>query len=237
MSTLKAVVRTIGFVAGLATFSLGTPARAVPEGDDLSGYWVLHDYKPTFIPARQRIPQTIEGMTPPLNPEAAKLYEQRLTDSDNGHPFLPPTSRCITNGMPLMMMADTGYPFQIIQSPGQVTFLLELWRNYRVIHLNQEHHKDLDPGYMGDSVGHWEGNTLVVDTIGLNDKTVLDMSGMPHSEDIHILERIRKVDAKTLEDMITIDDPKTFSKSWTTRMTYGAVDGPLHEFLCENNRD
>ena len=237
MTVKRTTAATAAMIAGLAGIGAGVPAHAAIEGDDISGIWVLQNYKPTPIPARQRIPQTIEGTPPPLNPAAAKVYEQRLAASDAGKPFDPPSAKCLTNGMPLMMMADTGYPFQIIQSPGQVTLLLQLWRDYRIIYLNREHHKDLEPGYMGDSVAHWEGKTLVVDTIGLNDTTVLDMTGMPHSEALHVVEHIRKLNRTTLEDRITIEDPETFTRPWTTLMTYKATEGPLAESLCENLRD
>lgn len=217
--------------------ALGLLAAAAPPPTDLSGTWVLQNYKPTRVPARERIPQTIEGAAPPLNEKAAKLYEERLAASDRGEPFQPPSARCLTNGMPLMMMADAGYPFQIVQSPGQVTMLFELWRDWRIIRLDAAHQTDLEPGYMGDSVGRWEGETLVVDTTGLNDATVLDMAGMPHSDKLRVSERIRLIDAETLEDLITIDDPETFTRPWSARMVYKITSGPLAESLCENNRD
>ena len=90
---------------------------------------------------------------------------------------------------------------------------------------------------MGHSTARWDGDTLVADTIGRNDKTTLDMTGMPHSESLHVIERIRRLDDKTLENLITIDDPKTYTRPWTARMTYRAVNGRLQEFFCENNRD
>lgn len=213
----------------------GAPQEA--QGDDLSGFWVLQGYKPTRTPPRQRIPRTIEGTTPPLKPEAARIYEQRIVGTERGDPFLTPSAKCLTNGMPLMMMADTAYPFQIVQSPGQVTLLLELWRNYRTIRLDSRHLPDQDASYMGDSVGHWEGKTLVVDTTNLTDKTVLDMTGMPHSDKMRVTERIRKMDDSTLEDLITVDDPGAFTRPWTTRMTYKSTVGPIEENICENNQD
>ena len=98
-------------------------------------------------------------------------------------------------------------------------------------------HTGFDPGYMGDSVGHWEGDTLVVDTIGFNDKTTLDMGGMPHSDAMHVIERIRRIDDNTLEDLITVDDPKTFTKPWTQRMRYKTSNDVIQEDFCDNNKD
>lgn len=236
MKILRTAALKLG-AAAMLSLSLASPVLAAGQGDDFSGLWTLENYKPTRVPARERIPQTIEGTPPPLKPAAAKLYEERLAASDAGKPFDPPSAKCLTNGVPLMMTADTGYPFQLLQTPGQVTLLLELWRDYRIIYLDIPHHKDLDPSYMGDSVGHWEGKTLVVETIGLNDKTVLDMSGMPHSEAMTVVEHIRKLDDGRLENLITITDPETFTRPWTVRMTYKPTKGELAENMCETNYD
>ena len=91
----------------------------------------------------------------------------------------------------------------------------------RLIYTNRrEHPKDLDLSWMGDSIGHWEGSTRVVDTVGLNDKTWLDQVGHPHSTALHVVERLHRVDRETLVDDITIDDPKAYTKpgadSWST---------------------
>jgi hypothetical protein len=78
---------------------------------------------------------------------------------------------------------------------------------------------DIDPAFMGESVGRWDGNTLVIETIGFNDKTVLDRDGMPHSKAMRVTERLRLIDdGKRLENLVTIDDPQTFSEPWTTRV-------------------
>ena len=236
MQALLTAARRMGLLVAILNLALSTPAWSATESADISGTWTLMDYKPTRVPARQRIPQTIEGTTPPLQPWAEKLYEQRLAASDRGQPFFPASASCLPNGIPLTMMADAAYPFQILQTPGQVTMLFTVWNIYRIIYLNQNHHKDVDDGYMGDSVGHWEGDTLVVDTIGLNDKTTLDMSGMPHSDSLHVIERIRRVDDKTLENLITVDDAKTFTRPWTTRMRYQSSKELMREYFCENNK-
>lgn len=234
---MQAFPRVLTVTAGiLAVLSSAERALAGPKAD-ISGVWALDNLKPTSVPARERIPQTVEGTPPPFQPATAKLYEQRLTDSDNGHPFAPLSNSCLTNGMPLLMTGDTVFPFQIIESPGQVTMLFELFHIYRVIRLNQEHPKDLDATYLGDSVGHWEGDTLVVDTVGVSDKTTLDMTGLPHSGSMHLVERIRKINPTTLEDLITVDDKGAFTKSWTMRMIYSKSEFPIKEFFCENNRN
>ncbi len=226
----------IGLLTALA-LSFGAAARAAPpSGGDISGVWVLMGYRSTSLPAAQRIPQTIEGGTPPMLPWAEKLYKQRWADSDNGKPFAGPSTACLPNGMPLMMMGAS-YPIQVLQTPGQITLLFEELHLHRMIYLNEKHPADVEPGFLGHSVGHWEGDTLVVDTVGLTERTLIDFTGMPHSADLHLIEHIRKTDPQTLEDLITVDDPKTFSKPWTTRMRYRASSERLQEYFCDNNRN
>lgn len=227
-------LKASGLVA-LAACLISAPAVAAQP--DISGTWALMDYQPTRVPARQRIPRTVEGTMPPLLPWAAALYEQRLAASDQGQPYAPLSSECLPNGIPLTMTADAAYPFQILQQRDQVTMLFTVWHIYRAIALGTAHRGDLDPGYMGDSVGHWEGDTLVVETTNLNDKTMLDMSGMPHSDAMRVIERLRRVDDQTLENLITVDDARTFSRPWTMRMRYRRSNEPIREYFCENNKD
>ena len=220
-------------VAGAPTSQAASTGAA--DGD-LSGVWFLTNYKSSSLPAEQRIPLTIEGAPPPLRPEAQKVYDQRIADSDRGQPYAPTSASCLPLGMPLMMMA-ANMGIQIIQQPKQVSMLFEEQHTYRVIPIDAPHAPDPDPTWYGDSVGHWDGDVLVVDTIGLNGRTTLDLTGLPHSEDLHVTERIRRIDAKTLEDLITIDDPKTFTRPWTTRMRYGVFTDRPMEYVCENNRN
>ncbi len=79
---------------------------------------------------------------------------------------------------------------------------------------------DLDPNWVGVSAGRWEGDVLVVETAGVYDKTTLDKAGLPHSTDLQVTEHIKKLDADTLEDVVTINDPKTYTKAWSTRVTF-----------------
>jgi hypothetical protein len=220
---------------GAAPAAAQTAAPGPAPARNIAGTWTLMNYKHSYEPARSRIPQTIEGTAPPLQPWAEALYQQRIAASESGSPFLPPSAECLPLGVPMMMMA-ANMPIQVMVSPRQVTLLFEEQHTFRAIRINQPHLPDPDPGWFGDSVGHWEGDTLVIDTIGFTDRTTLDFTGMPHSEDMHVIEHMRRVDARTLEDLITIEDPKTFLRPWTTRMRYEAFDGPMHEYVCENNR-
>jgi hypothetical protein len=108
-----------------------------------------------------------------------------------------------------------------------------------MIPLNAKHPDDLLAGYMGDSVGHWEGDTLVVDVIGFNDKTWLAGTGTFHSEALHVTERYTRVDRDRIDYEVTMDDPKVFTKPWTLRSTLMLRDGTrVQEYVCaENNLD
>ena len=129
------------------------------------------------------------------------------------------------------------YAFQVIQTPEQVVFLFE-GDNYpwRIIRINSTHPKDLSPTWMGDAVGHYEGDTLVVDVIGFNDKAWLDQAGHPQTEKLHLTERYTRTDSLTLKYEVTIDDPGAYSKPWTTSNTVRWRPGmELMEYVCHEN--
>src|SRR6266851_8919745 len=109
------------------------------------------------------------------------------------------------------------YPweFTMVQTSKIVYILYEFTRTWRSIAMDQEHPKDPDPTWMGDSIGRYEGDTLVIDTIGLSDKTWLDHTGHPHSESLHVVERLRRVDPSTLELAVSVDDPNAYTKSFS----------------------
>ena len=138
-------------------------------------------------------------------------------------------------------MYATPFPFQIFQTPDRVLFVFEgathIWR--QIVTDGRPHAADPNPSFLGDAVGHWEGDTLVVDTIGFNGKTWLDQTGKPTTEALHVTERYRRKSFGTMEIQITIDDPKAYTKPWTvTEEARLMASGELYEFICnENNRD
>jgi hypothetical protein len=126
---------------------------------------------------------------------------------------------------------------EIVQQPNRVLVIYEFNHFIRQIWTDgRAHNTDLGPSWMGDSIGHWDGDTLVVDTIGFNDKTWVDRAGHPHSEDLHVVERMRRMDPKTLQIDITIEDPKAYTKPWGGRLLYGLrPDWHISEMICEDN--
>jgi hypothetical protein len=185
--------------------------------------------------ARARI--TFSPKEPPLTPWAeAKFlaakpgYGPRAT-AESQDPIL----KCLPPGVPRIMLIP--FPMRIVQIPGEVIMLFEYDHYVRHIRMDRRQHaKGLDPTWMGDSIGWWEGDTLVVDTVGLNDKTWLDQVGHPHSDALHVVERIRRIDHDTLQDDLTIDDPRAYTKPWTGQQVFKLKPSwHLLEYICEAN--
>lgn len=176
------------------------------------------------------------GQTPDYKPEWAAKYQALLDSSRNGKVLVDPTARCLPPGMPRTM--STPFPIEFSVEPNRVLVLFEIG-GVRRIPTNGANHPaedDLNPTYMGDSVGRWDGDTLVVDTVGLRGDTVFDASGAMHSDKMHIVERIRLIGPDKLEDHMTIEDPEAFTKPWEVTHTYDRrPDWKIMEFVCEEN--
>jgi len=139
---------------------------------------------------------------------ATRLHEEGRDDMN-------PTIQCLPHG-PTRILTGNNRPFEILQAPGRVIMLFELNHYVRQIWMDgRKHPTDRGPTWMGHSIGRWDGNTLVVDTVGINDLTWIDAAGHPHTDALHVVERYRRVDQDTLEDQLTFDDPKTYAKPWT----------------------
>jgi hypothetical protein len=147
-----------------------------------------------------------------------------------------PNFRCLPPGVPNIY--THAYPVEILQVPGRAVMLFEYDHYVRQIFTDgREHVKDANPTWLGDSIGRWEGDTLVIDSTGFNDKTWLDVSGHPHSEALHLVERMRRADHDTLLIDITIDDPQAYTMQLKTQRKYILKPGwNIMEFICEDNQ-
>jgi len=242
----KFFLAAIVIVSAAAILSLGLTPRLAPElraarppaaapAPDLTGIWSPPRTPKGFLPYNFS-PEA----PPPMQPWAAKRCELvgcgtgplgRAND-DSRDPFL---TSCAPYGIPRLM--NYVEPFEILMTPGRVLMLFEGGNALRQIWTDgRGHPADLDPSWMGHSIGHWEGDVLVVDTIGLNDKSWLDTAGHPHSDALHVTERIRRVDHDTLEDTLTFDDPKAYTKPWSSKIIYKLhPDWSLREdIVCED---
>jgi hypothetical protein len=212
------------------------PARIAAQGNipNWTGIWervgsILFD-PDTQLGQRQR---------PPLTPEAQKRYDEILASAAAGNPVADPGALCLPAGMPRVMVMT--YPMEILQVPGQVTIVAE-WSNQirRIFTDGRAHPQDPDPTYQGHSIGHWEGDTLVIDTVAIRGDTVFDSTGLGHSDKIHVSERMRLIAPDMLEDQITIEDPGVFTRPWVVTRKYKRADPGVEimEYVCqENNRN
>lgn len=149
------------------------------------------------------------------------------------------TGHCLPFGL-MRSQNVGGYPIQIMQYGDYMAYLFEQSTWFHVIAMNRDHPKHLEPTWFGDSVGKWDGDTLVVDTIGFNGRTRLDTIGHPHSDQMHLVERISFIDRDHLNYEVTVEDPKTFTRPWKNTRTYWRMKPgqELIEYSCEeNNRD
>jgi hypothetical protein len=147
-----------------------------------------------------------------------------------------PAANCVPPGMPQIM--GQPYPMEIFFKPGQVAIQLEAYEQIRHVYTDgRKHPDDPDQTYNGDSIGHWEGDTLVIDTVGFTPDTPLGLSyGMRHSDKLHIVERMRLKDPDSLEVVTTIDDPEALTQPWTTSRTFKRHrDWSIAEYVCEQN--
>jgi len=188
------------------------------------------------------------GLAPPppgpivLKPEYAKAYEaQRQADAEATRRGEPPASAavlCNPYGMP-RMMAVASYPVEILPVPGQITIITEAFSEVRRVYLDEPQVPvdEVPPGYYGHSVGRWDGNTLVIDTVGIKE-SVPGYNGLPHSPQMRIVERMRLVAPDVLHDQITIHDPVVLEKPVTYTLGYRRLPNyKMVEFVCENNRE
>jgi len=209
------------------------PDAPKPSADphDLRGLYYMHMAGP-LLPG-------IDKKNPPLTPAGLAVFRQRLANHDAG--LVPDDPQVQCRPMNAARMYGTGFPqVQIIQSANEIVILLMEDHITRRIALNGQHPAHLAPTYLGDSIGHWEGDTLVVDTIGFRDDSWLDETGTPGDHNEHLIERFRKVDGGSkLEDQVTIEDPGVFSQplSFTVPFTW-RPDATWDEIICEEgNRD
>jgi hypothetical protein len=176
-----------------------------------------------------------------MKPEYAKAYEARraaeAAANSRGEPLATASSACVPYGMPSMMSVAV-YPIEIIQTPKQMTIIAEAFSEVRRVYVGKPQQKidDVPPGYYGRSVGRWEGDTLIIDTVGI--KESVQYQRMPHSDQMHITERMRLVAPDVLHDQITIEDPVVLEKPYTYTLAYRRMpDYEMVEFVCDNNRE
>ena len=177
----------------------------------------------------------------PAGREGAPYQEwaaAKVLEAFNRRGIDDPTGRCLPAGIPRSVMLGL-FPQQFVQTPTQLVILYEYMSTFRVIPFDAEHPDDLIPSYMGNSVAHWDGDTLVVDVVGFNDKTWLSGTGTFHSDALHIVERYTRVSKDRIDYEVTMEDPNVLTKPWVLRSSLMLREGTrLQEYVCaENNLD
>jgi hypothetical protein len=214
--------------------NLNAPAPRLPDGKpDLSGTWESEDGY--FLDLAKDLKPGDVVMTP----WAQKLQDERESSLHSGDLMV----QCMPPGVPRMNFSNVMiHPFKFVQSPKLIVMLYETSANstFRQIFMDgRPLPKDPQPNWLGYSVGHWEGNTLVVETIGFNGKTWIDTGkGHPQTEEGKVIERFTRKDFGHLEMDITIDDPKAYVKPWRAHVPVHLLpDSDLIETFCENEKD
>jgi hypothetical protein len=208
---------------------------ATVAAPDISGTYWASSYSPTI--------QVLGGGAPPLNAAGKAAYEKVQAGLKDGSIVDKARRVCVPDGVPRVLA--TPYPFEVFLAPaGQVTFLYEMNHQVRVIVMDKplppRQTLIVDAKYNGHSIGRWDGDTLVVDTVGFNGRTRLDTIGHPHSDKMHVIQRFTYTDPDHLTYEVTIDDPKYYSRPWTNTRTFWRLPPgqELIEYSCEeNNRD
>jgi hypothetical protein len=211
--------------------NLTAPAPKTADGKpDLTGIW-----EPDGTKYLRNIAADLKPGDISFRPAGQAIFDQRKND---GKASEEPDAHCLPQGVPKIDAAPV--PFKIAQMPGLIIVLYEAFNLYRQIFMDgRELPKDPNPAWLGYSVGHWDGDTLVVESTGFNDKTWLDQMGYPHSDALHVTERFHRKDVGHMDLSITIDDPKMYTKPWTiVEDPHLLPDTELLEFICnENNVD
>ena len=205
---------------------------------DLSGVWMPDNTPGVNGTNGEPLPKYFIDVTSgmkradvPFTREGAAAFQRNLEDNEKNDPI----SHCRPTGVPGL---DTSpIPFKIVQTPGLAVILYEGDTVYRQIFTDGRKHAETTiPAWLGYSVGHWEGDTLVVETSGFNDKSWLDRIGHTHSDEMKVTERLHRRDLGHMDIMITVDDPKTFTRpiSYTQPVTL-TPDSDLLEYFCTDN--
>jgi hypothetical protein len=215
----------------VAALAVSAPAHAAP--DIFGTFWA------TRYDAKIQI---VGGGDLPLTPEGKAAYAMNIAGLKDGSITDAARKFCVPDGVPRVLAGP--YPFEIINAPrGQITFVYELNHQVRPIAMDKPLPSDKElipyPYFNGHSVGRFDGDTLVIESAGFNEKTFIDATGAPHTDEIHTIERIRRISPTEIEDVVTIHDPQYYTRDWQARFVYQQRDDVwLQDYVCgEPHRD
>jgi hypothetical protein len=239
----------IFMAAGIAAaaFSVSLPAQQSGSGKpgaapapapahDLSGVWNMH----STPEQRKYTGSTYTAVPPELTAWGNEQYNtvkpsngprtHSLKETDD-----PVLRKCLPPGTPRIYLQP--FPFQMVTTPKEIIMIFEYDHTVRQIFMDgRAHPEDITPTYMGHSIGKWEGDTLVVDTVGFNDKSWLDRDGHPHSDQLHVVERFHRINRDDMTIDISMEDPKALAKPWKTQLNFQfKPDWDIMELACTDN--
>ena len=208
---------------------LKAPPRRLPDGHvDFSGFWLPADgVRHLLSLAADMKPEEV-----PLQPWAAAVYQERIDTNGKDHPGV----RCWPSGIPEKLSIPDG--LKVVHSPDLLLFLYESRTIYRQVFTDGRPlpPADVQPTWMGYSIGRWDGDTMVVETVGSNGRTWLDMKGLPATEALHVVERYSRPSIGRIDVEVTIDDPKAYTRPWKVNLQWSLLpDTDLIESICEEN--
>src|ERR1700680_404037 len=215
---------TLGMAHAPASAPAGSIPRMADGKPDLSGRWE----RPAVLDMSKNGPGQQAPAELPLTAWAKANMGEKFDSA--GH--------CLPMGSTRHI--NSPFPIEIEQRPDRLVILYEANNTFHIIYTDgRDHPKDLEPTWFGHSIGKWDGDTLVVDTAGFNEKTMVDTIGHPHGDALHVIERFTRTDAAHIAYDITIEDPKAYTKPWKNVRTFTLQpDWELMEYVCEeNNRD
>ena len=236
----------------LAAVACLSAAAAAQQRGDISGLWTRGGAANTLflppasgpgplmtlkIPGRSVPRQAGDYNSPMLQPWAKEVVRRQADRVLAQREALnTPQETCWPMGVPHILQLN--FHAQIIDDGKKIVFLYERHNQWRMARLNASHPATVKPSWFGDSVARWEGDTLVVDTIGLDTRTWVDVFATPHTDKLHVVERYRRRDANNLDVTIEVDDPGAFTTKWSAVVSYQKDDEPWLETICsENNID
>lgn len=229
--SLLATVAVAAMGGGVLSVQAADVSPSATGRPDFTGVWEAGDaYTLRTDPS--------DGKPIPFQPWALEVAKKERADDRAGKPQSNNNQKCLPPGF--IRQYKGNFPFQVVQTSDQLTFLFEENTRFNIVYLNAQHPRDLKPSWYGHAVGRWEGDTLVIDTVGTSGRTPLS-GGTSLTEAVHYTHRVRLIDdGKKLEDVVTIDDPKAFTRPWQMRTEFERHEPGfrLREYVCaENNQD
>jgi len=266
MSISRESILASGILVGLITAApivlAAAQQKAAPPdfSSNLAGWVGMNGAGPFYEPAPGRSPPPVsQDPAHPFVPNGTNaqptfriadlsnpnlkpwVKEHMKKDNDEvlgGKVAFTPSSSCVPAGVPFFMGYGGPNPIVFLQTPKEVWMIFTSDQQVRRVYLDRPHSAHPKPSWYGESVGHYEGDTLVIDTVGLNEKTVVDVYRTPHSEKLHVVERWRMVDdGKGMEAIFTVEDADAFYQPWTGMRRYRRVQQQPDEIVCAENNN